>query len=137
MRIKKSESRMKRTRQVEQSPRTLPTHETNVVDGCSNNVDNSVAKHCTIQGVNITAFGRKLTLFSAIPLSRFSLKMSRFFAYFKLEKNALYARCSASCGTQTTRQPANSLCKIFKLRCFSCLRLSPSRVIFFLSMLRA
>ena len=33
-------------------------------------------------GVNITAFGRKLTLFSAIPLSRFSLKMSRFFAFF-------------------------------------------------------
>ena len=30
-------------------------------------------------GVNITAFGRKLTLFSAIPLSRFSLKTSRFF----------------------------------------------------------
>ena len=30
-------------------------------------------------GVNSTAFGRKLTLFSAIPLSRFSLKMYRFF----------------------------------------------------------
>ena len=37
-------------------------------------------------GVNITAFGRKLTLFSTIPLSRFSLKMSRFFAYFELER---------------------------------------------------
>ena len=37
-------------------------------------------------GVNITAFGRKLTLFTAIPLSRFSLKMSRFFACFELEK---------------------------------------------------
>ena len=33
-------------------------------------------------GVNITVFGRKLILFSAIPLSRFSLKLSRFFCAF-------------------------------------------------------
>ena len=35
--------------------------------------------HIICIGVNTTAFGRKLTLFSTIPLSRFSLKMSRFF----------------------------------------------------------
>ena len=35
----------------------------------------------------------KLTLFSAIPLSRFSLKMSRFFAYFVLKK--MRFMCSA------------------------------------------
>ena len=35
MRITKSESTMKRKRQVEQSSLTLPTHETNVVDGCA------------------------------------------------------------------------------------------------------
>ena len=45
--------------------------------------------------VNITAFGLKLTLFSAIPLFRFSLNISRFFAYFKLGKNALCMRRSA------------------------------------------
>ena len=38
-------------------------------------------------GVSITAFERKLTLFfSAIPFSRFSLKMSRFFADFESGK---------------------------------------------------
>ena len=45
--------------------------------------------HSIIIGVNITtAFGRKLTHFSTIPLSRFSLKMSRLFflAYFELKK---------------------------------------------------
>ena len=43
-------------------------------------------------GVNMTAFGRKLTLFSAVPLSRFSLKMSRFFLRISSWKNALYMR---------------------------------------------
>ena len=59
-------------------------------------------RHSSIDG-NITAFGRKLTLYSAIPLSRFSLKMCRFFGVFRVGKNALYALCSAS-----TRQPASS-----------------------------
>ena len=45
-----------------------------------------------IIGVNATAFGRKLTLFSAIALSRFSLKMSRFFAHFELGKKR--SRCA-------------------------------------------
>ena len=45
-------------------------------------------------GVNITAFGRKLTLFSAIPLSRFSLSCPPF-CVFRVGKNALYALCSA------------------------------------------
>ena len=40
----------------------------------------------TLIGVDITAFGRKLTLFSVIPLSRFSLKMSLFFADFEFDK---------------------------------------------------
>ena len=39
----------------------------------------TVSYRDTRTGVNSTAFGCKLTLFSAIPLSRFSLKMSRFF----------------------------------------------------------
>ena len=48
----------------------------------------SICKVGVAIGVNITAFGRKLTLFSTIPLSRLSLKMSRFFvcAYFELAK---------------------------------------------------
>ena len=50
-------------------------------------------------GVNI---GRKLTLFSAIPLSRFSLKMSRFFL-----RISSWKKC-ALCALQTTRQPASS-----------------------------
>ena len=56
-------------------------------------------------GVNITAFGRKLTLFSAIPLSRFSLKMSRFFACFELEK--MHSTRSAQT-TRRGRQPASN-----------------------------
>ena len=59
---------------------------------------------------HITTFGRKLTLFSAIPLSRFSLQMSRFFCVFRAGKNALYALCSASNGTQTTGQPCSFQC---------------------------
>ena len=47
---------------------------------------NQPGYYIVIIGVNSTAFGRKLTLFSTIPLSRFSLKMSRFLAYFELEK---------------------------------------------------
>ena len=48
---------------------------------------NSMGNNLHSIGVNIAAFGRKITLFCAIPLSRFSLKMSRFFfAYFELEK---------------------------------------------------
>ena len=42
-------------------------------------------------GVNITAFGRKLTLFRAIPLSRFSLKMSRFLRVSSWKKCTLCA----------------------------------------------
>ena len=56
-------------------------------------------------GVNITAFGRKLTLFRAIPLSRFSLKMSRFFACFELEK--MHSMRSAQT-TRRGRQPASN-----------------------------
>ena len=71
-------------------------------------------------GINSTAFGRKLTLFfSAIPLSRFSLKMSRFFfAYFEFEKKPLM--CSAQCQVELRRLSnqlpvlckANSLCDV-------------------------
>ena len=43
-------------------------------------------KRCHRIGVNSSAFGRKLTLFSAIPLSRFSLKMSRFLGVFPVGK---------------------------------------------------
>ena len=100
--------------------------------------------------VNNTAFRRKLPLFSAIQLYRFSLKMSRFFCVFLVEKKALYALCqriysyyiffdSAQRQLELRRVgnqlpvlgKANSLCKIVKL-CFACLlvklRLSPSRV---------
>ena len=91
-------------------------------------------------GVNSTAFGRKLTLFSAIPLSRLSLKMSHFFAYFELEK--MRSRCalfsvkwnsddsatSFHCSTKLIR---SYICKSVKL-CVFCLfvqlRLSPGRV---------
>ena len=63
----------------------------------------------TYIGDNTTAFRRKLTLFSAIPLSRFSLQMPRFFAYFEFGKmRSIDTLCSASSGTQTTRQPASS-----------------------------
>ena len=47
-------------------------------------------------GVNITAFGRKLAFFSAIPLSRFSLKISRFLLRISSWENALYALCSVT-----------------------------------------
>ena len=54
MRITKSDSdhsRMKRKRQVEQSPRTLPTHEAkcNVVDGCSIMLVIQWPQHSTVQ----------------------------------------------------------------------------------------
>ena len=68
---------------------------------------NSIIIEDNVIGVNSTAFGRKLMLFRAIPLSRFSLKMSRFFGVFRVGKNALYALFSASSGTQTTLQPAS------------------------------
>ena len=55
-------------------------------------------------GVNITAFGRKLTLFKRHPA--FNLKCHAFFAYFELEK--MRSIRSASSGTQTTRQSASS-----------------------------
>ena len=51
--------------------------------------------------VNITAFWRKFTLFSAIPLSHFSLKMSRLFCIFRVGKNALYA-------TESVKRPERS-----------------------------
>ena len=66
-------------------------------------------------GVNITDFGRKLTLFSAIPLSPFSLKMSPFFAHFELEKNALYSASSGLGNQLSVLSKANSLCKIVKV----------------------
>ena len=67
-------------------------------------------------GVNITAFERKLKLFLA-P-SRFSLKMSRFFAYFQLEKKRSMrsAQCQVELRRLDNQLPvlgkANSLCKI-------------------------
>ena len=60
-------------------------------------------------GVNITVFGRKLTIFfgpSRFPA--FHLKCPVFFILISSRKNALYALCSASSGTQKTRQPASS-----------------------------
>ena len=68
---------------------------------------------------------------SAIPLSRFPLKRSRFFAYFELEK----MRCMRSAQRQVelTRLgnqfpmlgKSNSLCKIVKMLCVLPQRLSP------------
>ena len=52
-------------------------------------------------GVNITAFGRRLTLFSVIPLSRFSLKCPPFLRISSWEKIALLS-------VKWTRQPASS-----------------------------
>ena len=74
-------------------------------------------------GVNTTAFGRKLTLFSAIPLCRFSLKMSRFFAYLELEK--MRSMHSAQRKVELTRlgnqlpvlDKANSFCNIIVKLC--------------------
>ena len=63
-----------------------------------------------IIGVNITAFGRKLKLFNAIPLSCFSLKMFRFFAYFEQWK----MRRSMRSVQRPVHGKANSLCKIVK-----------------------
>ena len=90
---------------------------------CQRHNDNHISSHI---GVNSTAFGRKLTLFSAIPLSRFSLKMSRLFSYFELEK----MRSMRSVQRQVELRrldnqlpvlgKPNSLCKIVKL-CVFCL----------------
>ena len=75
----------------------------------------------TFIGVNSTAFGRKLTLFcSAIPLSRFPLKMSRFFAYFELGKmrSMRSAQRQVELRLVGNQLPvfgkANSLCKMVK-----------------------
>ena len=72
-----------------------------------------------IIGVNSTAFGRKPRFFRAIPLSRFSLKMSRFFfAYFELEnmRPAQSAQCQVELWRLGNQLPvldkANSPCKI-------------------------
>ena len=83
-----------------------------MIFGLAHNTENVIGgwgefaeKKCyvTIGVVVSIAFRRKLTLFSAIPFSRFSLKMSRFFLRNLSWKNALYALCSASSGPQTTR----------------------------------
>ena len=78
-------------------------------------------------GVKINAFGRNLKLFRAIPLSLFSLKMSRFFlAYFELEKmrSMLSAQRQVERRRLGNQRPvldkANSLCKMVKL-CVFCL----------------
>ena len=88
-------------------------------------------------GVDSTAFGRKLTLYSAIPLSRFSLKMSRFFGVFQVEK--MHSMRSFQRQVKLRRlgnqlpvlDKANSLFKLVKC-CVFCLfgklRLSPHRV---------
>ena len=59
-------------------------------------MNTTVRCHITHICVNITAFGRKLTLFSAIPLSRFSLKMFRIFCVLGIlrKKSALCALLS-------------------------------------------
>ena len=59
-------------------------------------------------GVNINAVRLKLTLFSAIPLSLFSLKMSRFFAYYNFEKCALCAVLSIKWNSDDLEKPASS-----------------------------
>ena len=72
--------------------------------------------------------------FSAIPLSRFSLKMSRFFAYFELGK--MHSMRSVQHQVELRRLgnqlpvlgKANSLCKVVKMLCVLPLRLSPGRV---------
>ena len=77
-------------------------------------------------GVNITAFGLNSRFFSAIPLSRFSLKMSRLFAYFGLKK--MRSMRSAQRRVELRRLgnqlpvlgKANSVCEIVKL-CEFCL----------------
>ena len=78
-----------------------------------------------VNSVNITACWCKLTLFfSAIPLSRFSLKMSRFFWYFELVK--MRRMRSAQRQVELRRLgnqlpvlgKASSLCKILKLCVF-------------------
>ena len=62
-------------------------------------------------GVNTTAFGRKLTLFSAIPLSRFC---PAYFAYFELGKMRSAQRqvdLRRLCNQLAVLCKANSLCK--------------------------
>ena len=88
-------------------------------DGCDENMSclrllhHHVLAH-TI-GVNITAFGRKLTLFRAIPLSRFSLKMSRLFQVGKMPSVRSVQR-QVELRRLDNQLPvlgkANSLCKI-------------------------
>ena len=90
-------------------------------DACGNNMWNNCESEGI--GVNITAFGRKLTLFSAIPLSRFSLRMSRFFWYLELEKmrSVRSDRRQVELGNKLpVLGKANSLCKIVKC-CVFCL----------------
>ena len=66
-------------------------------------------------GVNITAFGRKLALFSAIPFSRFSLHMSRFFVeYFELGKCALCAVLSAKWNSDHSLISFHCLAKLMR-----------------------
>ena len=80
-----------------------------------------------IIGVNITAFGRKLTL-SAIPLSRFSLKCPAYFAYFEFEKCALLSVKWNSDDSATTFQYSAKLIRSAKLCVFCLFLLSPGRV---------
>ena len=78
-------------------------------------------------GVNITAFGRKLTLlFSAILLSAFHLKCPVFFPYFELGKvrPMRSAQLQVELRRLDNQRPklgkGNSLCKIVKC-CVFCL----------------
>ena len=76
-------------------------------------------------GVNTTAFGRKLTLFSAITLSRFSLKMSRFFlgisswkkctlsALISVKWNSDESATSFPCSAKLTRSAKFLKCYVF------------------------
>ena len=83
--------------------------------------------HVVVIGVSITAFGLKLTLISAILLSRFSLNMSRFFAYLELEKCALCALLSVKLNSNdsaTSIQCSTKLIRSAKLSdcvSFACL----------------
>ena len=76
----------------------------------------SLAINNTI-GVNITAFGRKRKLFfSAIQLSRFSLRMSSFFAYFQVGKSAFYALCSVTIKWNSDDSAASFQCSARLIR---------------------
>ena len=77
-------------------------------------------KYIATIGVNINAFGRKLTPFSAIQLSRFLHKMSRFFGVFRVGgKCALCALFSVKLNSDDSATSVQTSAKLIHTAKFS------------------